>query len=671
MGGDPGEEDSRPRRIAYWDFNEGTGTVLKDQSGNGHEGIIKGGRWVPGVEGKALDLAGTGYVKVPAAPSLKLESFTFSIWLWQTFQTAQQPLIEYSVPGQLSGAHFWVNTTGNSRILPGSVLGNLRPAVRGPHNDPFQYSARPGAALPGRWNHLVLTFDRDASVSRIYVNGVKEAEIETSEGYLASTEGDLYLGHRPLGSTDNAAGATLIGVIDEVEIFDGAVDSAWIAGKLPPEEGRVNLGIKTHYASPGDTLWVPVYLANFGTVTLESCQFNLDYDPDIIRILDIRLDSGLAVDWGLLDWNRDGRMPLPIALGGARHPLGYGEGELLRIRIHVNPDAEPGDYSSLEPRDVRFDEGKIIAATSVAGKIKVDKPPVLSGDVDGNGEVDLEDARLILRHAVGGLDLPDPEWPAFTVAVADVSGNGEVTGHDAALVFQYSLGQLARFPVDGPLPKVAAASSEGILMVGDPLPLENGDLRFGLEGRALEGLISGELALRIVGSGAKVAGVTSPLGGARLAHRFDPSTGRLDVAFSTNDAVRLWAAGLLEIDVKGAGGTPRVEILSAYMNEGGLRSAGIDSRPLSTRFEQLKPSLRPLEAGAAWIGGNLRVTLPEGRRARIDIHDLRGARVAGLDFDRAPAAATVPGNKLPRGMLWVRVRADGQARAFSLAHFGD
>jgi hypothetical protein len=459
IGDVPDTEGGQPRRVAYWDFNEGSGEVLKDRSGNGNDGIIRGGRWVPGVEGKALDLAGTGHVKVPASASLKLEGFTFSIWLWQTFQTAQQPLIEYSAPGRLSGAHFWVNTTGHSRIMPGTVYGNLRPAVRGSVNDPFYYSTREKAAPQGRWNHLVLTFDRASSRSRIYVNGIKEAEIETSEGFLPSTEGDLYIGHRPTTSADLAGGATLIGVIDEVEIFDGAVDSAWIAGKLPPKEGRVNLGIKTHFASPGDTLWVPVYIANFGAVTLESCQFALGYDSGVIEILDMKLDSGLAKDWSLLDWNRDGKTPLPIALGGARHPLGYGEGELFRIRVHVKPEAEPGDQSPLDPQDVRFDEGKIIAATSVAGRIKVEKPRILYGDVDGDGEADLEDALLILKHAVGRLDLPDPELPAFTVAVADVSGNGEVTGHDAALVFQYSLGHIPRFPVEGPLPKFASASA--------------------------------------------------------------------------------------------------------------------------------------------------------------------------------------------------------------------
>ena len=44
--------------IAYWDFNEGEGTVLTDQSGNGNNGIIEGATWsddVPSIEEEDRD----------------------------------------------------------------------------------------------------------------------------------------------------------------------------------------------------------------------------------------------------------------------------------------------------------------------------------------------------------------------------------------------------------------------------------------------------------------------------------------------------------------------------------------------------------------------------------------------------------------------------------------
>lgn len=37
--------------VAEWHFNEGTGSVLKDSSGNGNDGVIYGATWVEGKYG--------------------------------------------------------------------------------------------------------------------------------------------------------------------------------------------------------------------------------------------------------------------------------------------------------------------------------------------------------------------------------------------------------------------------------------------------------------------------------------------------------------------------------------------------------------------------------------------------------------------------------------------
>ena len=56
--------------VAYWDFNEGSGTTLADISGNGHDGSITNATWALGVEGNALYFNGTdAFVTVPYDPS--------------------------------------------------------------------------------------------------------------------------------------------------------------------------------------------------------------------------------------------------------------------------------------------------------------------------------------------------------------------------------------------------------------------------------------------------------------------------------------------------------------------------------------------------------------------------------------------------------------------------
>ena len=44
--------------VAEWHFDEGSGNVVKDSSGNGNDGIIYGASWVDGKFGKALSFDG-------------------------------------------------------------------------------------------------------------------------------------------------------------------------------------------------------------------------------------------------------------------------------------------------------------------------------------------------------------------------------------------------------------------------------------------------------------------------------------------------------------------------------------------------------------------------------------------------------------------------------------
>ncbi|MBR5714243.1 MAG: dockerin type I repeat-containing protein, partial [Clostridia bacterium] len=77
------------------------------------------------------------------------------------------------------------------------------------------------------------------------------------------------------------------------------------------------------------------------------------------------------------------------------------------------------------------------AFEAVGGEI-----PFLPGVVDGNGEVNANDALLILRYSLGLISsLPYPE-------AADVDGNGAINANDALLVLRFSLGLIDHFPAE-------------------------------------------------------------------------------------------------------------------------------------------------------------------------------------------------------------------------------
>ena len=64
-------------------FDEGTGTVAADKSGNGNNGPLKGAQWVQLAKGCALNFDGTAsLVEVRNSPSLCMGDSTFTVEMW-------------------------------------------------------------------------------------------------------------------------------------------------------------------------------------------------------------------------------------------------------------------------------------------------------------------------------------------------------------------------------------------------------------------------------------------------------------------------------------------------------------------------------------------------------------------------------------------------------------
>ena len=52
--------------VGHWGFDEGSGSVAHDTSGNGHDGTFEGNpQWVAGYFGGALEFDGDSRVEVP------------------------------------------------------------------------------------------------------------------------------------------------------------------------------------------------------------------------------------------------------------------------------------------------------------------------------------------------------------------------------------------------------------------------------------------------------------------------------------------------------------------------------------------------------------------------------------------------------------------------------
>ena len=67
---------------------------------------------------------------------------------------------------------------------------------------------------------------------------------------------------------------------------------------------------------------------------------------------------------------------------------------------------------------------------------------VLYGDLNGDGEIDITDAGLLIQYCNGMRELTEEQ-----LAAADLNDDGEASLADAALLVQYCNGLINSFPV--------------------------------------------------------------------------------------------------------------------------------------------------------------------------------------------------------------------------------
>jgi hypothetical protein len=652
--------------IGHWDFEEDSGAVVKDVSGHGLDGSIQGQvARAGGLRGKALFLDGATRAVVPFKSVLNQKQFTLISWVksserieWQTFLSRQVPAghpINYRL--QISG----MDGTKWNFAPHRAIMGYWNP-------DPSPDSGNVIGTTDvseGRWHQVAGTFD--GAYMKIYVDGKLEGTHHQDIPPTANDTEPLTLG----ASNFRNGSYFLHGLMDEVSIYNRPLSAGAIAAEYAGKHPEVHLGMRTHYGKAGDTVVVPLYLANFLGENLSSAQFKLRFDSSVVKLIKVDVDSGLGKDWPLHEWNKDAGDAVPVALGGAAVPFGYGEGELLRFTFVIRTDAAAGSVSALDLCDVKLDENGQIKPTVLPGRILVVKPKILYGDVNGDGEVNIADAVLIVRHAAGLIPLPDTSLPAFTLEAADVSGNGEITSYDGALVFQYGLGLIDRFPAEGgkadPIQALAKrASAASSLMLEGPTPIDGKPYhsRYRLRGTGLKGLLSGEFRFKVASPIGSVIQVSSGVKGSKLTQRYAQGQEALEVVLATNDDVDQDQVDVLDIEVAmlaDAGGTG-LELQTAYLDEGKFRGDGI-----VTRVRPGGPVKSPGAPFLAVDGKSIWINAVAGKPLRVEGYDLGGRKLFQSDWAAAPARVRVDRPRTARGVTWIRATVDGVARTRAIA----
>ena len=197
--------------VGWWKFDEGSGAVAADSSGNGNDGTLNGPvEWVEeGKIGGAMAFTGPyNYVQVQDSSSLNMtQQLTIAAWINPSW-------------------------TGNNRIMQKSSGGgdnqyrllkewgdNMIFHVPGLSNDRLEFVGLPPV---GEWTHLAATYD--GSMMKVYYNGVVAGEQEAT-GQMGVSDGTLCIGTK---HETAPAGDEFNGMLDDVRIYNRALSASEI-----------------------------------------------------------------------------------------------------------------------------------------------------------------------------------------------------------------------------------------------------------------------------------------------------------------------------------------------------------------------------------------------------------------------------------------------------------
>jgi len=154
--------DARP--VGWWTFDDGTGTVARDASGNGNHGTLYGDpQWGEGQLDGALQFDGAGdYVELPIGSVIDtLEEATLTLWVnWSGAGGAWQRILDLG-----SG------TTSYMYLCPNNGATNaLRMAVTAGNSVWDEFDSSEGALATG-WHHVAVTCSSSTATMTMYVDG--------------------------------------------------------------------------------------------------------------------------------------------------------------------------------------------------------------------------------------------------------------------------------------------------------------------------------------------------------------------------------------------------------------------------------------------------------------------------------------------------------------------
>lgn len=203
FSGMPGALASPDGLVAHWPMNEGQGNVIKDKSGNGNDGTIRGGvKWIDGKHGKALEFNGVDtYVDCGNKASLNI-SEEITIMAWVKLYSLKGGGIVSKYSGTNGG--YFLTPCWRTDGLPDFYIRETKTGAV------FSCARDYRKLTLNEWHHLVATAKRGGRI-KLYIDGAPVGSSGAMDKSFSNDVDRLVIGRYS---------ESLNGVIEDVKIYN-------------------------------------------------------------------------------------------------------------------------------------------------------------------------------------------------------------------------------------------------------------------------------------------------------------------------------------------------------------------------------------------------------------------------------------------------------------------
>ena len=186
--------------VLYYSFDNDDAGTVKDDSGNGHHGVLRGAKWTPdGYKGGAYVFSGYSSFIEAVTPPPQTGSLSVAAWIRTTQMVHGQRWIVTRSPWQNGAWQLMTdNGRGASEFYPQEMFTGQR------------------FVADGQWHHLVTTYDDATGERLLYVDG----ELDAKDMVRAKFRENAYPSQ--IGKRADMP-QCFEGTIDEVMIFNRAL----------------------------------------------------------------------------------------------------------------------------------------------------------------------------------------------------------------------------------------------------------------------------------------------------------------------------------------------------------------------------------------------------------------------------------------------------------------